>query len=239
MNITVALLALGIAAIAQAGTEAASALPPAGNQALWSPEQKVIGFRNIARLYGGDVIHHGTAVMPLPRAAHELEIRYEAGGASWDAAKFMEHNRVAGLIVLHRGKIVLERYGLGQTEHDQWVSFSVAKSVTSTLLGAAIHDGLIGGLDDPLTRYIPELANTGYTGVTLRQALIMSVGLRWDETYKNPDSDWGRTLSLDVPGDTRPPVDIVKYMAGGSLWAWRRMPTGCEIASVALWAAPC
>jgi CubicO group peptidase (beta-lactamase class C family) len=86
--------------------------------------------------------------------------------------------------------------------------------VTSTLLGAAIHDGLIGGLDDPLTRYIPELTNTGYAGVTLRQALIMSAGLRWDENYKNPDSDWGRTLSMDVPGDTRPAVDIVKYMAG-------------------------
>ena len=214
-NIAAAALGLGIiAALAQAGTAAPSALPPAGNQALWSPEQKVVGFRNIARLYGGDVIHHGTAAMPLPRAAHELEIRYETGGTSWDAAKFMEHNRVAGLMVLHRGRIVLERYGLGQTEHDQWVSFSVAKSVTSTLLGAAIHDGLIGGLDDPLTRYIPELTNTGYAGVTLRQALIMSVGLRWDENYKNPDSDWGRTLSMDVPGDTRPAVDIVKYMAG-------------------------
>jgi hypothetical protein len=114
-----AALGLGLAAIAPAGTEPSSALPPAGNQALWTPEQKIVGFRNIARLYGGDVIHHGTTVMPLPRAARELEFRYQAGGAAWDAAKLMEHNRVAGLIVLHRGKIVLERYGLALAGSDR------------------------------------------------------------------------------------------------------------------------
>ncbi len=86
--------------------------------------------------------------------------------------------------------------------------------MTSTLLGAAIRDGAIGGLDDLVTRYIPDLADSGYAGVTLRQALTMTVGLRWDENYKNPDSDWGRTLDLDVPGNKRPPVDVVKYMAG-------------------------
>jgi CubicO group peptidase (beta-lactamase class C family) len=206
---------LGVNAVAAVmAADKTSDLPPAGNQALWTPEQKVIGFRNIARLYGGDVVHHGTTVMPLPRAAHELELHYQSQGADWDAAKFMKHNRVAGLIILHRGEIVLERYALGFTEHDRWVSFSVAKSVTSTLLGVAIHDGLIHGLDDPVSRYIPELAKSGYAGVTLRQALTMSTGLKWDENYKNPDSDWGRTLSMDIPGDTRPAVDIVKYMAG-------------------------
>jgi CubicO group peptidase (beta-lactamase class C family) len=198
---------------AATAADTTSALPPAGNQALWTSEQKIVGFRNIARLYGGDVIHHGSTVMSLPRADGELELRYEAKGTEWDVEKFMGHNRVAGLIVLHRGRIVLERYKLGHTQHDQWVSFSVAKSVTSTLLGAAIRDGMIGGLDDPVTRYIPELASSGYAAVTLRQALTMSVGLHWDENYKNPDSDWGRTLSMDVPGDTRPAVDIVKYMA--------------------------
>jgi CubicO group peptidase (beta-lactamase class C family) len=208
-----AFLAAGLGANVHAGSEPRSALPPPGNQALWTPEQKIVGFRNIARLYGGDVIHHGTTVLPLPRAAHELDVQYDTAGAAWNTAKFMEHNRVAGLLILHRGRIVLERYGLGQTEHDQWVSFSVAKSVNSTLLAAAIRDGHIGGLDDLVTRYIPELASSGYAGVTLKQALTMTVGLRWDENYKNPNSDWGRTLSLDVPGDTHPAVDVVKYMA--------------------------
>src|ERR1700761_1012689 len=66
VGIAAVALALGLAANVPAGTEPQSALPPPGNQALWTPEQKVIGFRNIARLYGGDVVHHGTTVMPLP-----------------------------------------------------------------------------------------------------------------------------------------------------------------------------
>jgi len=49
--------------------------------------------------------------------------------------------------------------------------------------------------------------------VTLCQALIMATGLRWKEVYEDPESDWGRTLSLATPGDTRPGVDIVAYMA--------------------------
>jgi CubicO group peptidase (beta-lactamase class C family) len=205
-----------LSALAPAGlarAEARAALPPPGNQALWTPEQKQIGFRNIAKLYGGDVVHHGTTVMPLPRAARQLDVRYQVKGTPWNTKRYMEHNRVAGLIVLHRGQIVLERYALGQTEHDQWVSFSVAKSVTSTLLGAAIRDGSIGGLGEAVTHYIPELANSAYAGVTLQQALTMQTGLRWDENYKDPDSDWGATLSLDVPGDTKPPLDVVEYMA--------------------------
>ena len=151
--------------------------------------------------------------MPLPKSAHELEVRFAVAGRTFDVPGFMEHNRVAGLMVLHRGVIVLERYALGRTERDQWVSFSVAKSITSTLLGAAIRDGAIGSLDDPVSRYIPELANSGYAGVSLRQALTMSTGLRWNENYADPGSDWGKTLSLATPGDSRPGVDIVNYMS--------------------------
>lgn len=207
-----ATLALSMLTVALATWSGPAALPSPDRQAFWTPAEKLVGFRSMARLYGGGVVHHGTRVMPLPKAAHTLEVRFTAAGRSYDVATFVEHNRVAGLIVLHRGKIVLEHYGLGRSEHDQWVSFSVAKSITSTLLGAAIRDSAIGGLDDPVSRYLPELANSAYAGVSLRQALTMSTGLRWNENYADPESDWGRTLSLAIPGDRRPGVDIVDYM---------------------------
>jgi CubicO group peptidase (beta-lactamase class C family) len=208
-----AMLALSVLTVALVARAGPAPLPSPERQAFWTPAEKLVGFRSMARLYGGGVVRHGTSVMPLPKAAHQLEVRFKVAGTSYDVATFTEHNRVAGLIVLHRGKIVLEHYGLGRSEHDQWVSFSVAKSITSTLLGAAIRDGAIGGLDDPVSRYIPELANSGYAGVSLRQALTMSTGLRWNENYADPESDWGRTLSLATPGDTRRGVDIVDYMA--------------------------
>ena len=207
-----AMLALTVLTVTLVAGAGAAALPSPDRQALWTPAEKLVGFRSMARLYGGGVVHHGSSVLPLPKAAHELEVRFNAAGRSYDVAGFTRHNRVAGLIVLHRGRIVLEHYGLGRRSQDQWVSFSVAKSITSTLLGAAVRDGAIGGLDEPVSRYIPELANSAYSGVSLRQALTMSTGLRWNENYADPQSDWGRTLSLATPGDARPGVDIVDYM---------------------------
>ena len=208
-----AVVALGVFACVSCPAGAV-ALPPDGNPALWTPEERIEGFKTIAKIYGGDTVHHGSVVMPLPTAQHPLKLHYDSAGESWDAQRFMEHNHVGGLIVLHHGKIVLEQYRLGHTQKGQWISFSVAKSVTSTLLGVAIHDGLIKNVDEPVTRYIPELAHTGYADVTLRQALTMSAGLRWEEDYKKPNSDWGRSLSLEIASDHRPTVDIVKYMGG-------------------------
>src|SRR3546814_19609300 len=75
------------------------------------------------------------------------------------------------------------KYGLGQKPEDKWISFSVAKSVTSTLLGAAIRDGKIKSVDDLVTTYIPELKGGAYDGVTLRQVLAMRSGAQWNEDY--------------------------------------------------------
>ena len=64
---------------------------------------------------------------------------------------------VAGLLVIKNGRIVYERYGLGNDENSRWVSYSVAKSVTSMLIGAAVKDGYIASVDDPVTDYLPRL----------------------------------------------------------------------------------
>src|SRR3546814_5207074 len=77
---------------------------------------------------------------------------------------YVARERIAGLLVISHGKVVLEKYGLGQKPEDKWISFSVAKSVTSTLLGAAIRDGKIKSVDDLVTTYIPELKGGAYDG---------------------------------------------------------------------------
>src|SRR3546814_12003392 len=78
---------------------------------------------------------------------------------------------------------------LGQKPEDKWISFSVAKSVTSTLLGAAIRDGKIKSVDDLVTTYIPELKGGAYDGVTLRPVLAMRSGAQWNEDYTDASSD--------------------------------------------------
>ena len=71
----------------------------------------------------------------------------------------------------------------------RWNSFSVAKSITSTLVGAAIQDGYVRSLDDPVTRYIEALRGSAYDDVTVRQLLTMTSGVKWNEDYADVNSD--------------------------------------------------
>ena len=91
----------------------------------------------------------------------------------------------------------------------RWTSFSVAKSFVSVLVGAALADGAIESLDDPVTRYVPELAGSAYEGVTIKQLLTMSSGVDWDEDYKNPDSDANQFVAHDAEDET---PSIVSYV---------------------------
>src|SRR5438552_17396929 len=82
ISTAIAVVALGVVAYAPS-LAGAVALPPDGNPALWTPEERLEGFKTIAKIYGGDPVHHGSAVMPLPK--HPLKLHYDSAGVSWDA----------------------------------------------------------------------------------------------------------------------------------------------------------
>ena len=84
----------------------------------------------------------------------------------------------------YQAKQLFERYGLGADETTRFTSWSVAKSITSTLVGFALADGAIASLSDPLERYLPEVKGTGYEGVTVAQTLQMSSGVGFSEDYE-------------------------------------------------------
>ncbi|WP_298466825.1 serine hydrolase domain-containing protein [uncultured Erythrobacter sp.] len=106
-----------------------------------------------------------------------------------DLRKVLKDTNAAGIMVLQGGQIRFEEYGLGLGAEDRWTSFSVAKSFTSTLLGAAVADGFIESLDDPVTKYIPELTGSAYDGVSVRHIATMTSGVAWNEDYTDPNSD--------------------------------------------------
>ena len=108
---------------------------------------------------------------------------------------FMTTQRVRGVLVLVEGKVRLERYVAPHSRNTRWNSFSIAKSITSTLVGAAIRDGDIRTLDEPVTRYIRGLRGSAYDEVTVRQLLTMTSGVKWNEDYSDPDSDVARMYS--------------------------------------------
>ncbi|MBX5496086.1 MAG: serine hydrolase [Bryobacteraceae bacterium] len=182
-----ALLMLAPAVWAQAGPRIL--LPRPERLLLWSPQERPVGFRNMEKINPVHEVKRGTSVFPLPYASKELDVSYRFEGQVMDTTTFMEQNNVAGLLVLKDGRILTERYALGFDDKSRWNSFSVAKSITSTLLGAAIKDGYIRSLDDPVTRYLPTLKKSAYDGVTIRQILNMTSGVKWNEDYSDPESD--------------------------------------------------
>ena len=161
-----------------------SHLPTDANVLFWSVEQRDAAFRTMDRipiLAKANVIAKGDKVYPLPQGA-PLTIET-------DVDAYMKAQRTAGLVILHDGKARMEKYGLNFGAEGKWTSFSVAKSFTSTLVGAAIKDGYIKSIDDKVSAYIPDLKGSAYDDVTIAQLLTMTSGVKWNEDYEDPKSD--------------------------------------------------
>lgn len=154
---------------------------------FWSVPQRDAAFRALDRIpllaKANRVPASGTP-SPLPLGA-PLAL-------TSDVDAYMAGQRSAALLIVQGGQLRLERYGLGFDGAGRWTSFSVAKSFTSTLVGAAVKDGFIQSLDDKVSRYIPDLKGSAYDDVSVRQLLTMTSGVQWNEDYADPHSDVAR-----------------------------------------------
>jgi CubicO group peptidase (beta-lactamase class C family) len=170
------------------------------------PDAAVATLSHTERLLPVRVVHRGGRARVLQRRAQAFpDIHFEDHGRRFDLYDYLSSNRVTGILVLKNGEIALEEYELGLAPKTQWASFSMAKSVTSTLLGAALVDGYIASLDDPV-----------------RHVLTMSSGVCWDETYTEPKSDRRRLLELQIAERAG---SVLRYMNSlarcgqpGSIW---------------------
>jgi CubicO group peptidase (beta-lactamase class C family) len=187
------------------------------------PDIQVQTFRNIDRLFPTRTIKRGTQVFPLPRSGAPLKgMEFASAGKKYDIYDYMSLNRVSGLLVIKDGKIALERYELGNKETTRWMSMSMVKSISSTLVGVAIKDGYIKSLGDPIKKYLPSLAGSAYEGVTVRNLLQMASGVKWDETYTNPASDRRHMLEAQLSGKPGSILELMRTLprAGepGTIW---------------------
>lgn len=139
-------------------------------------------------LFPRDIVPAAGRVREL-RTRAPINVTYSYEGKRHTLDTYFEANQATALLVLKRGEIALERYGPGNDALTRWASRSMAKSFTSTLIGAAVKDGAIRSVDDQVVMYLPELRGSLYDGVTLRQALQMVSGVRFIEDYTDPQSD--------------------------------------------------
>lgn len=134
------------------------------------------------------------------------DFEYEVDGETFSLDDYFQRPASRGLIVLQGDEVLLERYGSGNTPETRWITFSVTKSVTSLLIGAAIHDGYIGSVDEHVTDYIPRLKGSAYEGVKIRDILHMASGVAWNEDYADPESDVAQAGAANG-------VELTEYLA--------------------------
>ena len=190
----VAAVALVTAVAAAVARQSAPAREPASKAAAiltWPPAEREQYIAALDSFFLTRTVKAGQHPHPLDRG-QPLAAFETAGHRATDFGRFMSAERVRGVLVVQNGKVRLERYAPPHSAATRWNSFSVAKSITSTLVGAALKDGYIKSLDDPVTRYITALHGSAYDDVTVRQLLTMTSGVKWNEDYTDVNSDVAR-----------------------------------------------
>ena len=142
-----------------------------------------LAFRSMDRLFTTRSVPRAGQPWVLPQANHALDLSYEFEGRTYSAQEGIERTYTNAIIVLKDGQVVYEAYRNNSTPADRFMGWSATKSLVSIMVGIALEQGLIASLDDPVDRYLPELVDGGYRGVTVRQVLEMRSGVDYEERY--------------------------------------------------------
>ena len=163
-----------------------------------SQAERRIAFAHFDALYPTRVIRSIGVASPLPSAPVDLsDVSFNANETDMMVANLLDSEHLMGLLVLQDGKILMEHYAADHGADVPWVTFSVTKSVTSLLIGAAIHDGYIDSVADPILKYLPRLAGSEYGESRVQDLLQMASGIAWNEDYEDPESDVARAAMLN------------------------------------------
>ena len=163
---------------------------------FWSQDEKERRF---------PIMHAIFPSIPIASAAHSTPLNaYKNITPKWEdnttLDAYMNDHHVQGVIVIKDNQIHLEKYADDSSQESLWTSFSVAKSVSSMLVGVALKEGAIESLEDPLKKYINEFKGYDYGEVTVRQLLTVTSGIDWNEDYEDPNSDVGQMYKAHCQG---------------------------------------
>lgn len=199
MSATLAVVAIGLVAFVKRAE-----LVRLYNVITLFDEDKIVeNFRHMDRSFNTRPVRRGGEVFEFAQGAPmELPDSFTWKGKTFETGPFLERTGTSGLIVIKDDAIRYEKYFLGNDESTRWISWSMAKSITSALFGIAVAEGKIDSIMDPVTKYVPELAGSGYDGVPIKHVLQMSSGIHFNEDYGDFYADinkMGRALALGTP----------------------------------------
>jgi CubicO group peptidase (beta-lactamase class C family) len=180
---------------------------PIGDRRTFARLPFLVGsYSHMDEIFQGQLVRRADMPSSLTHSPVEPALRYEYQGRSLDLDQYLAGNPTTGLLIARDDAILVERYQYARTDRHRFTSQSMAKTVTSMLIGIAIAEGRIRSVDDPAAAYVPGLTGTEYGGTSLRHLLQMSSGVRFLEEYSGRD-DVARlvndTFGLGGPGGVR------------------------------------
>ena len=188
--------------------------------------ERRLAFANFNLLYATRSIPVGGSALPMPHDLMDLTgISFVADEEINTVTSLLNNEQLMGLIVLQGGKIRLEHYAADHRIDTRWVTFSVTKSVTSMLVGAAIQEGYIESVEDPIVKYLPRLAGSAYGKSRVKDLLQMASGIAWNEDYEDPESDVARAAALNGIDLTRYLLELPRVAAAGMIFNYNTAET--------------
>ncbi len=156
-------------------------------------EEVIVGnFSNMDTMFETIEIEEPDVTYTFGRSEQRLPTLYTYNSETRNIDDFLTRTRTTALLVLKDNDIKFEEYYLGTHAEDRRISWSASKSFLSAIFGIAVGEGYIANLKDPVTQYVPELTGSGYDGVSIKNVLQMSSGIRFDENYDRFNSDINR-----------------------------------------------
>jgi hypothetical protein len=172
---------------------------------LFDSRYIVENFRSAKTLWPSTGLTASPAPRPYPeRLSNALPEHFNHAGKTYRTGQFLDDSWTTGLLVIQDDALIYENYYLGNSVSTQHISWSVAKSFISALIGIAVDEGQIASIEEPVDLYAPELIGSGYQGVRIKDVLQMSPGIGFDEDYADFNSDiyrWGRDFALGKSQD--------------------------------------
>jgi CubicO group peptidase (beta-lactamase class C family) len=185
-------------------------------QALLKPECRVGAWSAPAPAFSRYAVKPSANPWPLPDHEAPPNISWRSGLLTKNIDDFMDATQTTGLLIIHKGKVVAERYQYDRKPGMPMRSFSMAKTFTAMLVGIAHGKGLIRSLDDKASDYWPEIADSAYGQTTIRNLLRMSSGVPFKElyTWTSDDDNWVWGQVLYANNNTNTPSRITEFLNG-------------------------
>jgi hypothetical protein len=167
---------------------------------LFDEDQIVKNFKSFDSVWPVAVMIAPNKKFVYPKGALlELPKSFQYEGNEFSTQNFLEDSWTTGLLVIQNDSLVNENYYLENTEATRNISWSMAKSVISALMGIAVEEGDIKNIEETVEVYVPELKGSAYEGVRIKDVLQMSTGVKFNEDYADFFSDinrWGRGFAI-------------------------------------------